>query len=146
MKWSDDYKIGLAAIDSQHKRLFELIGDLNSALRAGLSGAHLEKLLSSLDQYKTRHFQLEEKYMKECSYPGLAEQQEAHAYFSARFVELGEEMQRTGMTSVIVNAVKEELSQWVQEHVTGLDMQFGRYYRNWKDKQGAGNAAETTET
>lgn len=145
MKWSDDYKIGLAAVDSQHKRLFELIEDLNSALRAGLSGTHLEKLLTALDQYKTRHFQLEEKYMKECSYPGLTEQQTAHAYFTARFTEVGEDLHRNGMTSAMVSDVKEELSHWVREHVTGLDMQFGRYYQKWQAEQNTGRSAITTE-
>ncbi len=145
MKWSDDYKIGLAAVDSQHKRLFELIGDLNGALRAGLGAAHLQKLLTALDQYKTRHFQLEENYMKECSYPGLEEQQNAHAYFTARFAELGEELHRTGMTSAMVNAVKEELSQWIREHVIGLDMQFGRYYQKWKKEQTGEGTTPATE-
>jgi hemerythrin len=146
MKWSDDYRIGLAAVDAQHKRLFELIGDLNIALRAGLDGADLEKFLIALDQYKTRHFQLEEKYMKECSYPGLAEQQEAHASFTARFAELSEELHRTGMTSAMVNAVKEELSRWLGEHVVGLDMQFGRYYQEWKKEQTAENPTTVPET
>ena len=135
MKWSDEYKIGLAALDSQHKRLFELIGDLNKGHRAGLAGADLEKLLIALDQYTTRHFQLEVKYMQECSYPGMAEQQKAHASFTATFAERSEELHRTGMTSAMVNAVKEELSRWLREHVTGLDMQFGRYYQKWKKEQ-----------
>ncbi len=131
MRWKDDYKIGLPAVDSQHKRLFEIIKQLNESLRAGLKGSDVEKLFVSLDQYKTRHFQLEEKYMEECNYPGLTEQQQAHAYFMARFNELGKELSQTGMTPAIVQAIKSELAEWLKEHVTGLDMNFGKYYQQW---------------
>jgi len=128
MKWQEEYKINIPAIDSQHKRLFELIGELNEAIRTGLKGSHVEKLLVALDQYKTRHFQLEEKYMKECNYPGLEEQQEAHSFFMKRFAELSEELAEKGLTPGIVQAIKGELTKWVKEHVTGLDKDFGDYY------------------
>ncbi len=68
MKWKNEFKIGIPAIDSQHKRLFDLVFELNEALQAGLQTTHIEKLLTALDHYKTRHFQLEEKYIQECGY------------------------------------------------------------------------------
>ena len=129
MIWSDEYKIGLPAIDSQHKRLFQLIRELNEALDAGLRLVNVERLLAGLDQYKTRHFQLEEKYMKESNYPGLEEQQKAHRYFSERFKELGEELSTTGITPDIIKTIKGELTEWLKEHVNGLDLQFGQFYQ-----------------
>lgn len=130
MKWQSEYKIGIPAIDSQHKRLFELIGDLNEGLRDGLKWYQVEKLLTALDQYKIRHFQLEEKHMKECGYPGLEEQQQAHAYFNKRFEELGKELETNGMTADTVQAVKEELADWLKDHVGGLDREFGNFYKS----------------
>lgn len=129
MIWSDEYKIGLPAIDSQHKRLFQLIKELNEALDAGLRLVNVERLLAGLDQYKTRHFQLEEKYMQESNYPGIEEQQKAHKYFTQRFKELGEELKKTGITPDIIKTIKGELSDWLKEHVTGLDLEFGKYYQ-----------------
>lgn len=135
MKWSDSYKIGIPSVDSQHKRLFQLIRELNEALDAGLRIANVEKLLSGLEQYKTRHFQLEEKYMKESNYPGLAEQQQAHAYFSKRFKELGEELNQTGITPAVIKTIKDELSNWLKDHVTGLDLEFGKFYQKEGENQ-----------
>ncbi len=63
MTWSDEYKIGLPVIDSQHKRLFKLIDELNEAIETGPEITDVEELLAGLKQYATRHFQLEEKYM-----------------------------------------------------------------------------------
>ncbi len=129
MEWSDDYKIGIPVIDSQHKRLFQLIFELNKALKAGLRRSDLEQLLSGLDQYITRHFQLEEKYMMESNYPKLNIQQKAHAYFTHRFRELSEEVSQGGMTPTIVQAIKGELAEWFKEHVAGLDVDFGKFYQ-----------------
>lgn len=126
MRWSDDFKIGIPAVDLQH----ELIRELNEALQAGLKGSDVVKLITALDQYKTRHFKLEEKHMAECGYPGLEEQQEAHDYFMRRFEEIGEELNRTGMTPAIVKTIQGELADWVKDHVTSMDMEFGRYYQN----------------
>ena len=131
MKWHHEYKIGIPAIDSQHKRLFELIGDLNEGLRQGLKWYQVKKLLTTLDQYKTRHFQLEEKHMKECDYPGLEEQQKAHAYFTKRFAELGKELETNGINADTVRAIKEELVDWLKDHVGGLDREFGNFYKSF---------------
>lgn len=129
MIWSQNYKIGIPTIDAQHKRLFEIIGELQTALQEGLKSSDFERILQNLDQYKTRHFQLEEKYMVESGYPGLAKQQEAHQYFMKRFQVLGEELAETGMTHSVVKAVQKELTEWLEDHVTGLDMEFGKYYQ-----------------
>jgi hemerythrin len=134
MKWSDEYKIGLPTIDSQHKRLFQLIKELNEALDAGLRLINVERLLAGLDQYKTRHFQLEEKYMLESGYPGLKEQQEAHKYFTQRFKELGDELNKTGITPNVIQTIKGELTDWLKEHVTGLDLEFGKYYKKYEKR------------
>lgn len=135
MQWSDECKIGIPVIDAQHKRLFEIIRELNDSLKAGLRSSVVEKTITVLDQYKTRHFQLEEKYMKECSYHGLAEQQRAHEYFTHRFKELGEELAETGITPKIIQTIQGELTDWVKEHVTGLDLDFGKYYQQHMQEQ-----------
>lgn len=129
MQWSNTFQIGIPAIDAQHKRLFELVNELSEALQSGLRGKDVAKLLAALDQYKTRHFQLEEKYMKESDYPGLAEQQQAHSYFTRRFSQLHDELNSAGLGPAIVRTIKQELSDWITEHVTSLDMQFGKYYQ-----------------
>ncbi|SHO52930.1 bacteriohemerythrin [Desulfopila aestuarii] len=130
MKWSNEYRIGIAAIDAQHKRLFELIQELTEALHSGLRGSDVARTLEALDQYKTRHFQLEEKYMRESGYPGLEEQQKAHVYFGRRFAQLQDSLKDSGLTLELMNSIQDELSQWVTEHVTGLDKKFGKFYQD----------------
>jgi len=132
MIWLEEYKIGSPVIDAQHKRLFKLIGELNEAIETGLEITDIEELLAGLDQYTIRHFQLEEKYMMKSNYPGLEEQQKSHADFINRFKMLGEEIDKAGITQTVVQLMKEELAEWLKEHVTGLDVKFGEYYLQQK--------------
>lgn len=132
MTWSDEYKIGLPVIDSQHKRLFNLIDELNKAIETGPEITDVEELLAGLKQYATRHFQLEEKYMVESNYPGLEKQQKSHAYFSEKFTELGDKLGKEGITPTVIQTIKEELAEWLKGHVTGLDVKFGEYYLQQK--------------
>lgn len=87
------------------------------------------RTLEALDMYKTRHFQLEEKYMRETEYPGFEEQKKAHIYFDRRFSELQDSLKNSGLTRELVNRIQDELSQWLTEHVTKLDKEFGQFYQ-----------------
>ena len=128
MQWSDTYLLGIPTVDSQHKRLLELFAELETAIDNNHQ-VDIQNLLKTLDQYKTRHFQLEEKYMAESGYPGLVEQQEAHQSFTALFATLRNRLAEEGYSQELAIAIKEELMQWIQRHVTGLDKAFGEYYR-----------------
>ena len=67
--WRDEYSIGVADIDAQHRRLLELLNTLNAldprhspqARRAG----NVMKLLDSFNEYAAYHFLSEEALMRE---------------------------------------------------------------------------------
>jgi hemerythrin len=62
--WNPKLKVGSDIIDNQHKVLFDLIKDLNNAIRAGASMRILDSLLSVLLNYAFQHFEIEEEYFK----------------------------------------------------------------------------------
>lgn len=128
MQWKDDYKIGLAVIDAQHKQLFLATSELNDAITRGLTPVVIDNLLTQLEFYAIRHFQMEERYMREASYPGLAEEVEEHQYFIKRFSEIKENFKQNGLNPNIVHSIQNELSLWLKDHVLGLDQAFGAYY------------------
>lgn len=130
LRWHNDFKINIPTIDAQHKQLFNTYTDLNLALQQGLKATDVEKALNRLQLYVTRHFLMEEKFMRESSYPHIDEQITAHQYFSRRFSEILQEFKRDGLTPAIVKSMQTELGEWLQHHVSGLDMSFGRYYNS----------------
>lgn len=131
MYWKDEYATGIKTVDAQHKRLFQMVEDLHQALQSGLRPMAVETLLTALDEYKTRHFLLEEKYMMESDYPGIEEQQLAHSLFSQQIAGFFEEFNTKGLTPALIIELKRELHFWLENHVTGLDRVFGEYYRHY---------------
>ncbi len=130
VKWNKKYALGIAAIDAQHKQLFRLSDDLDMALQNGIRSENLNALLIRLKQYATRHFTLEEKQMADLNYPGLAEQQETHKEFVHRFSRLHQQFAASGLSAKLTNLLQQELSTWIRDHVTGMDQQFGKFYKS----------------
>ena len=62
--WDPKMNVGSNVIDNQHQVLFDLIKDLNSAIRAGESVRVVDTLLSVLLNYAFQHFETEEKYFR----------------------------------------------------------------------------------
>jgi hemerythrin len=129
MQWKNEFKIGIPVIDAQHKQLFLCDNELSEALAQGLRPSAIDNILKQLGFYVTRHFALEEQYMKASSYPGLHEQLEAHQYFTNRFAEIQSEFTQHGLTPNVVHAIQNELGLWIKTHVLGLDLTFGAYYK-----------------
>jgi hemerythrin len=128
MKWNKKYVLGIAVIDAQHKQLFRLNDELEAGLQSGIRPEELSALLTRLGEYAVRHFILEEKHMSATEYPGLTEQQEAHRTFVARFAEIRDDFTRDGLTGTVINTLHRELIDWIREHITIMDQQFGKYY------------------
>jgi hemerythrin len=87
-------------------------------------------MLIHMGEYAARHFTMEEKYMEAINYPGLAEQQEIHKDFATHFSGLYKDFQENGLTRELVETLRRELTGWIRDHVTGIDQQFGVYYKN----------------
>jgi hemerythrin-like metal-binding protein len=128
LSWNNKYKINIPTLDAQHKQLFNTYADLNQALKEGLRPSVIKDTLDRLHMYVSRHFTMEEKYMRESAYPGIDQQREAHKYFSAVFTEILEEFNSGGLTPGIVKKIQNELGHWLTNHVSELDMEFGRFY------------------
>jgi hemerythrin len=134
IKWDQSYELNIPVIDTQHKQLFALLNELDENLRRGVKVSTIADVLTRTQQYVVRHFSLEEKYMKDSKYPGLDAQIAAHRYFTNRSTTIVEEFKRSGLTPSVVQSLKQELSEWIKNHIMVLDVAFGKYYSNSKSK------------
>ena len=130
MKWKREYELGIPVIDTQHKQLFRFGTELEDALKRGLKVSSITDLLINVKQYTARHFYIEEKYMDDISYPELPKQKEAHTAFVIRFSEIQEKFDKEGISPALVDMIRNELISWIDSHITGMDQEFGDYYRN----------------
>ena len=73
MQWKDEYSVGVAEIDEQHKGVIELFTVIDTAIdnREGWSDVFFK--LEQLREHARFHFALEESLMRMHDYPKQAE-------------------------------------------------------------------------
>ena len=131
--FTKDCMIGVPEIDEEHRRLFELIGEADAALK--LESGSVEAamaLINELKQYAVTHFAHEEAYMESIKDPELPRQKREHAAFI-------EKVNRYAMTDVTEATAKkigvellEYLSRWLMGHILGSDILIGQIKENKK--------------
>ena len=80
--WGPRLETGIAIIDAQHKRLVDIINELNDALEAGRSDEIMGAILEELVAYTETHFSVEEKLMGNHDYEDIENHRREHRVFT----------------------------------------------------------------
>ena len=126
--FTKDCLIGVPEIDDEHKRLFELIGEIDTAVKSNADSVSTAMaLLNELKQYAVTHFAHEEAYMASIKDPELPRQQKEHQTFvdkvnSYRFSDITEETAKE-----LILELLEYLSKWLMGHILGSDILIGQF-------------------
>jgi len=128
--WRDEYSVGVAEIDTQHKRLLELLNKVNALnpdrLAPAIGNRKVMKLLDSFNEYAAYHFLSEEGLMREHieANEDTVKHVVAHrsywsiiSTFKKRFEEGDEQVN---------NELVEYLNRWWVNHILETDKQLGR--------------------
>lgn len=129
IQWSNDFLVGDATIDRQHKELFRAFSELIDACRLGQGKAKIEELLDFLEVYVIFHFDAEEKLMEQSKYPGLAAHRQAHAGFIAQLTELKAMFKSDGASMELLITTNETVLRWLIEHIRKTDTALGAYLK-----------------
>ena len=78
LRWSDRYRVGIEAVDHEHRELIELINRLHDTFMQDRRHATAEGLFGDLLAAISSHFALEERFMRERGYAGFAAHKEDH--------------------------------------------------------------------
>lgn len=133
--FTDKYKTGVAQIDDEHRRLFEIIKDTNDVIHTEFvhdKYDEIMRLLAELKDYTEFHFHDEEEYMKSINYPDLEAQKRAHSAFVERLVEIDlEELDEIddNQQEYLVNLI-DFLLGWLSNHILGADKKIGEYAKS----------------
>ncbi len=69
--WKDDYSVGIAAVDHEHRQLVDLINRLHDELDAPAAKLTVPAFFGDLLKGISAHFALEEKFMRDRGYTAL---------------------------------------------------------------------------
>ena len=131
--FTKDCIIDVPEIDDEHKRLFELVGEIDTAVKSDADSVSTAMaLLNELKQYAVTHFAHEEAYMASIHDPELPRQQKEHQTFvdkvnSYRFSDITDETAKE-----LILELLEYLSKWLMGHILGSDIMIGHFEANDK--------------
>lgn len=125
-RWNGKYETGLAEIDSQHRRLVELINGLGGLRRRGAQAADLQEALDALTDYARSHFATEEALMVASGVS--AEHQARHCRAHGEFlVNLGDlASAHQGNLLVTADRLLRYLVKWLTFHILEQDREMSR--------------------
>lgn len=126
LDWKDEFSVGIAEIDRQHKVLIDLINKLHSAMRAGVGKRALSDILSELVEYTNTHFEHEEKMFLQYDYPERSTHHKEHEILTRQVLEFQNEYQE-GRTSISID-VMDFLKDWLINHIAGSDKKYTQFF------------------
>lgn len=119
--WSQKYSVGVNEIDSDHKVLIELIGQIDSAAAGSEAHAVIGTVLAALFDYTEYHFEREEKMMQTVGYTVLPQHKQKHDLLKSQVIEyLGR--YSDDPNSVNIEDLSKFLQRWLSEHILKEDM------------------------
>lgn len=121
--FTSKYLVGVASIDEEHKRLFEIIAEANEILHNDFLYDKYDQIagvLENLVEYTKVHFADEEAYMESINYDGLEAQKRAHSKFVEKIENINLEDLDDNQDEYL-NGILSFLLDWLANHILKVD-------------------------
>lgn len=125
-QWDDSFSVGHATLDNQHKKLLRICNELAICVEQNSpeSDSKFHEILHELSVYAREHFATEEAILRRLGYPNLAEHEEDHFVYIAKFTDI-----LTQASAGVLDKVGALmfLAKWWSDHILVSDMQYRGY-------------------
>ncbi len=127
--WKEEYSVGYEKFDEQHKKLINILNEIEPLLRnEDLSDEELyveiSDILTELLDYTDYHFESEEKLFEEYNYMYQKEHKELHHRFFMKITELVANLVLDDDLRGIVSKTDAYLKEWLLNHIQGADQEY----------------------
>jgi hemerythrin-like metal-binding protein len=117
--WDEAMSVNDSRMDSQHRKLLDVINQLDVAMRAGKGHVVLVDVLNRLLAYALTHFAHEERLMEAVGHAPLACHRGEHRELLARVIEYRRRLEDEEIDLPLQVAVF--LREWLVEHIMRSD-------------------------
>lgn len=121
--WCEKLSIGNTMIDSDHRKLIDLISSFHAAMEQGHGKEGIEKVLNELIKYTQEHFKREEGHMRRIRYAAFATHKREHDLLIKEVLDLQRNV-KDG-TALLTIQVSKFLFNWLFEHIMSEDKKLG---------------------
>ena len=119
LQWRDEFSVGIAEVDHEHRELIELIQGLQVTMSGG---AGVDKILEALGEIYAQiaaHFALEEKAMRSMNYVAYADHKEDHETLLDDLRDIMDAVEDDGVLDEA--QLTGDLDRWFGDHFTTHD-------------------------
>lgn len=122
--WTDKLAVNVKEIDDQHKKLINIINQLNDAMNSGKGRDVLGKVLTELVNYTMYHFGTEERLMEQHKYVNSPTHKAEHQ----KFVDTVGDFKKKFDSGNAMLSIKimHFLRDWLTNHIMKTDQKFGQ--------------------
>ena len=78
LMWKDEYSSGHDVIDSEHEKLFDIVSQILAVDNPETDSEEIDELINELYDYMRYHFENEENFMHEISFPDIERHKKKH--------------------------------------------------------------------
>lgn len=123
--WNEDFILGIEPFDTHHQHLISLINETTSCLDKNAPQDEITIVLNSLIDYAWYHFNAEEKWMFEHSYPQKEEHGKLHKQFASKILEL--QSQLPANSKEVAEELSTYLNFWLIDHIVICDSHYASF-------------------
>lgn len=124
MRWTADCRLGIDAIDSQHRLLFAIANELMDVDNPAEQRSEIKYLLEHLRNYVNEHFSTEESFMKESQYPYLDVHRQLHQQI---ITEINQAVSSICNLKELVSNLESLMNRWIREHILTEDKKIEKW-------------------
>jgi hemerythrin-like metal-binding protein len=126
IEWQENFAIGIASVDYEHRQLIELINSLHGSLSANAAKEDINRFLGEVDARISAHFALEEKEMRDMRYDQFAEHKADHERLLDQIRDISDAFE-SGAYANYDEVLKTHLKAWFTEHFSTQDARLHRF-------------------
>ncbi|WCL49313.1 bacteriohemerythrin [Leptospira sp. GIMC2001] len=135
VEWNEKYVTNITEIDTQHQRLFFLLGEVEKLYESNKGNLtkfipQISKTILDLEHYTISHFLIEERVMEDSDYPDLENHKLLHDKFTTKIqdskqelIELQKELDEEKLDEFLHKLIK-FLGLWLTNHILIKDMDY----------------------
>jgi len=117
--WGPMLEVGVAEIDTQHRKLVDLANELADAQVAGKGKDVLGKILTELVRYTVTHFTTEERLMDKHKYPATADHKQLHKELVKTVSDFKTKFDKGD--ALLSQEIMNFLRDWLTKHIMNID-------------------------
>jgi hemerythrin-like metal-binding protein len=119
LHWEDRYRVGVAAVDHEHRELIELINRLYAEATAQGSRDAIANFFGDLFKAISSHFALEERLMRERGYDQLTQHKSDHERLLDELRDIMEDLESS--ERIDERLLADRLDAWFSRHFESHD-------------------------